>query len=109
MLHDGPMQVRSGNAARTIWLHGGECKFARFGAENPATSKAKTLFESELPQIGGFAAFLWQSYRSETFPNWRGICFANGERIRTGPTDMPAGPAAKRPRRRSRFVSRYAA
>src|ERR1039458_3794559 len=27
MLHDGLMHVRSGKAARTIWLHGGECKF----------------------------------------------------------------------------------
>src|SRR5664280_1832764 len=31
-------------------------------------------------------------YRSEAFPNWRGICFANSERIRTGPPDMPDGP-----------------
>jgi hypothetical protein len=65
------------------------------------TPKEKTLFESELPQIGGFAASVWQPYRSEVFPNWRGICFANGERIRAGPPGMPDGPAAKRPRRPS--------
>jgi hypothetical protein len=60
MLHDGLMQVRSGKAAPTIWPHGGECKFAGFCAGNRATSKEKTLFESDLPQIGAFAVSLWQ-------------------------------------------------
>jgi hypothetical protein len=72
-------------------------QMARFCSGNRATSEGKTLFESDLPQIGGFAASLWQSCRSEAFPNWRGICFANGERIRTSLPGMPAGPAAKHP------------
>src|ERR1039458_970303 len=60
MLHDGLMHVRSGKAARTIWLHGGECKSPRLGParRKPGQERAHRLHHVSWPR------FLWTPHCS---------------------------------------------
>src|ERR1035437_695023 len=60
MLHDGLMHVRSGKAARTIWLHGGECKSPAFARLAGSRAKRGHIGRIMLtPQTPGRQPWFW--------------------------------------------------